>query len=119
MNAEVRTWQIRVWLALAVVALAAGAVAYVQRPATEPEVRPRPKPNVLYGTLLAPGNVCTEGSASPAGWLCLVSIASSDAGVIELRPYRGTCGHVVADQEHGRWICRAPQPAPAAPWSSL
>jgi hypothetical protein len=115
--------RIRIWLALAAIALVAGAVAFAQRPATEPEVAPTPKPHVVYGALRADGSVCTEGSASATRWRCLSWVASTSGHgrIVELRPYQGTCAHVVADQERGRWRCQTVEPAPAAPpapWAS-
>jgi hypothetical protein len=111
------TTRIRIWLGLAVIALVAGAVAFAQRPATEPEVGPSPKPHVLYGAVRADGSVCTEGAASTTRWRCLswVASASGHDRIVELRPYRGTCARVVADQERGRWRCHTAHPHAAGP----
>jgi hypothetical protein len=99
---------IRVWCALAGVALLTGGYAYWHRPATSPVRAPHAKPAVLVGVRGADGRVCTERAVLPGNerWSCVSWVGNpGHVAVVEPKPYPGVCTHLVADQTGGRWTC--------------
>jgi hypothetical protein len=120
-----RTERVRVWSTVAVLTIAFGGFAYAHRETAAPSLA-APQPNMLFGQRGTDqripsdypggtGTACNEEqySAGTGVWTCVSwAVNIRNLPIVEPPAYVGPCTHLLADQEHARWICLGGAPLP-------
>jgi hypothetical protein len=123
-----RTVRIRIWSTVTVLTFAVGGFAYTQLPTTEPFVAAG-QTDLLFGlrgtNQRVPsdypggtGTACNEEeyTAETGQWSCMSwAVNVRNLPIVQPPAYVGPCTHLLADQEHARWICLGGAPLPQQP----
>lgn len=109
-----------VGVAIAMTLMLASSLTRRPAPVRQPYVPPARA--VLYGEPSVLGDglghpmACTDEELVDSAWHCVVwSLDTTNATIVRPQPYSGSCAHVRADQDLGRWVCLGDVQSPPLP----